>query len=222
MMKNKATKLAIIPAAAALTGAAFMTVPAQAGETTDHAKNAWTSSNLSYASDYDHKNFTNITDLLGVDNVDVLSGGIVNAPLVDTGDVLNGNGSNNATPIASGNGDILSGNDTPVASGNDVAAPVASGNDTDIPVEAPVASGNDVSAEAPVASGNDTAVDVPVEAPVASGNDAAVDVPVTADGNASGNNTDAGLGDITTEVTDVVDRTLSDLDSTLGLGSLLR
>lgn len=66
-----------------------------------------------------HGNNTNAGNV-GVD------GGVVNGPLV--GDVANG--------------PILSGNDTPIASGNEVNAPVGSGNDVN--VEAPVGSGNEV------------------------------------------------------------------------------
>ncbi|WP_100814464.1 hypothetical protein [Microbacterium lacus] len=56
-----------------------------------------------------------------------VDGGIINAPLVEG-------------PVVSDslNGDVLSGNDTPIGSGNDI----------DVPVEAPV--------EAPVGSGNNT------------------------------------------------------------------
>jgi hypothetical protein len=83
-----------------------------------------------------------------------------------------------------GNGALLSGNDTPIASGNDV-----SGND----VSAPVGSGNDVSApiEAPV--------EAPIDAPVVSGNDTDVDAPIDSD-------TDTGLsvGDIGAEVDSLV------------------
>ncbi|NYF16971.1 hypothetical protein HDC37_001796 [Microbacterium sp. AK009] len=71
---------------------------------------------------------------LSIDGVD---GGLINGPIV-SGSVID--------DVA--NGPILSGNDTPVVSGNEVQAPVASGNETS--VDAPVASGNEV------ASGNDT------------------------------------------------------------------
>jgi hypothetical protein len=89
-------------------------------------------------------------------------------------------------------GDIASGNQAPVASGNDVTAPVASGNDTSVtaPVEAPVGSGNDVSA--------------PVEAPVGSGNE-------------SSNSTDLSVGDIGADVDQLVENVTSDL----GLGDIL-
>ncbi|MGV2983282.1 hypothetical protein ACNPNP_06180 [Microbacterium sp. AGC85] len=68
-----------------------------------------------------------------------------------------------------GNGAILSGNDTPVASGNEVSgnevsAPVGSGNDVSAPIEAPVQVPVEAPVEAPVASGNDTSVDAPVDA----------------------------------------------------------
>lgn len=91
---------------------------------------------------------------LGVD------GGLVNAPLVEgplVADVANGPiASGNDTPVASGN-ETLNGNDT--LSGNDVSAPVASGNDVSAPVDAPVGSGNDTVVDAPVGSGNDTSSD---------------------------------------------------------------
>ncbi|AZC13278.1 MULTISPECIES: hypothetical protein [unclassified Microbacterium] len=70
-------------------------------------------------------------------SVDGVDGGLVNGPIV-SGPVVD--------DVA--NGPILSGNDTPIASGNEVQAPIASGNDTS--VDAPIGSGNEV------ASGNDT------------------------------------------------------------------
>lgn len=77
-----------------------------------------------------------------------------------------------------GNGALLSGNDTPIASGNEV-----SGND----VSAPVVSGNDVSAP----------IEAPIDAPVVSGNDTSVDAPV-------GNGTGISVGDIGAEVDDLL------------------
>ncbi|TQK20638.1 hypothetical protein FBY40_3177 [Microbacterium sp. SLBN-154] len=70
-------------------------------------------------------------------SIDGVDGGLVNGPIV-SGPVVD--------DVA--NGPILSGNDTPIASGNDVQAPIVSGNDTS--VDAPIGSGNEV------ASGNDT------------------------------------------------------------------
>lgn len=81
-------------------------------------------------------------------------------------------------------GDVLSGNQTPVASGNDVQAPVASGNDVQAPVDVPVGSGNETGIEAPV-------------------------VPETSIG--------GSVGDIGTQVGDLVDGLTSNLD----LGGLL-
>lgn len=91
-----------------------------------------------------------------------------------------------------GNGAILSGNYTPVLSGNETTAPVLSGNDTN--VDAPVASGNEVANDLGsgnvVGSGNDTAV---------SGNDTGVSV------GDIGADVDTMVDDITTEVDDLVD-----------------
>jgi len=228
MMKNKTAKLTIIPATAALAGAAFMVTPASASETHE-AHNASSGTPVSSVEhnaqfqDNGQKLLTRITDLLGLEKVNVLNGGVVNTdgPLLSTGDIasgdnLNGNGSGNSAPIASGNGDILSGNDTPVASGNETTAPIASGNEVTAPVEAPVASGNEIVTEAPVASGNDTSVEapveVPVEAPVASGNEGSASV----DGNSSATEvSNNSLGNIGATVKDTVDGTLSGLDGLL-------
>lgn len=92
-------------------------------------------------------------------------------------------------------GDILSGNQAPIASGNDVTAPVGSGNDVAAPVD----------------------VTAPIEAPVGSGNDTSVDAPVDA-----GTDTGLSVGDIGADVSDIVDNVTGDLDSVLDLGGLLR
>lgn len=83
-----------------------------------------------------------------------------------------------------GNGALLSGNDTPIASGNEV-----SGNE----VSAPVGSGNEVTAP----------VDAPVDAPVGSGNDTSVDAPVDSD-NDTGLSLDGIGGDIGADVDSLV------------------
>lgn len=113
-------------------------------------------------------------------NGDIANGGIVNAPLVD-GPLLDDS-------LTSDIGDVASGN--AVASGNDtsVEAPV------DVPVEAPIGSGNDV--EAPVGSGNDTSV----------GDTGTGDI---------------GTGDIGAEVNDLVDNTLDDAIGDIDLGAIL-
>lgn len=91
-------------------------------------------------------------------------------------------------PVVSdiGNGAILSGNDTPIASGNEVSAPVGSGNEVTAPVEAPI--------EAPI--------ETPVDAPLVSGNDTSVDAPVDSD-NDTGLSLD-GIGDIGADVDSLV------------------
>ena len=104
-----------------------------------------------------------------------------------------------------GVGDIGSGNQTPIGSGNEVAAQIGSGNDVSAPIEAPIGSGNDTSVEAPV--------DVPVEAPVGNGTDVST----------------GGIGtDIASDVNDVVDGVtgdvgdlVDDVTSDLDLGGLL-
>ena len=108
-----------------------------------------------------------------------IDGGLVNGPLVS--DI--------------GNGAILSGNDTPVLSGNDVSAPVGSGND--VGIEAPIGSGNDVGNGNVVGSGNDTGVTVgDVGAEV--GN---VTSDITSD---IGAEVDDLVGDVSSEVDDLV------------------
>lgn len=122
---------------------------------------------------------TSIRDALdlGLTGGDILEGGLVNV-----GDI--------------GGGAILSGNDTPIGSGNDVSvdAPVASGNE--------VGNGNEVSPEVGNGSGN------------GNGN-----------GNASGNDTSVGdvgaevgdiAGDVSSEVGDVTGDIGADVDDAVG------
>jgi hypothetical protein len=141
----------------------------------------------------------------------LIDGGLINGPIVETGDIGSGN---EASDIGSGNeagngNEVGSGNET--GSGNDVQAPIGSGNDV------PVGSGNDVDApvdvpieapvDAPVGSGNDTSVDAPVDAPVGNGTETGVE---TGDANT---NTDLG-----TSVSNSVDALLNDTLGGLGLG----
>lgn len=111
-----------------------------------------------------------------------IDGGLINGPLVS--DSLN--------PA------VLSGNDTPVLSGNDVSGNL-SGND----VSAPVGSGNDVSA--------------PVDAPIVSGNDVSGNevgsVGDVANGTDVGGDTGVSVGDIGAEVDDLVGDVSGDVDS---------
>jgi hypothetical protein len=119
-------------------------------------------------------------------------------------DVLNTNGSGNDVSPTTGigdvsvidgpivGGDVLSGNQTPVGSGNDVQAPVGSGNDVSAPVDAPVGSGNDTG----VSTGD-----------VSSSVDGLV-------GDVTGS-----VGDISGSIGDIVDGATGDLD--LGLGDIL-
>jgi hypothetical protein len=106
-------------------------------------------------------------------------------------------------PVVSdiGNGALLSGNDTPIASGNEVSgnevsAPVGSGNEVSAPIEAPV------EVEAPV----EAPIEAPVDAPVGSGNDTSVDAPVDSD-----NDTDLSLDDIGSDIGADVDSLVSGL-----------
>jgi hypothetical protein len=114
---------------------------------------------------------TDVSPDTSVGDVSVIEGPLVNGPLL---------------------GDVLSGNQTPVGSGNDVQAPIGSGNDVQVPIEAPV--------EAPVGSGNDTAID----APVGSGNESDNDTSI------------GGIGNIGAEVNDIVDDVTSGLGVDLG------
>jgi hypothetical protein len=130
----------------------------------------------------------------------LIDGGLINGPIVETGDIGSGN---EASDIGSGNeagngNEVGSGNET--GSGNDVQAPIGSGNDV------PVGSGNDV--DAPV----DVPIEAPVDAPVGSGNDTSVDAPVDAP---VGNGTNTDLG---TSVSNSVDALLNDTLGGLGLG----
>lgn len=102
-----------------------------------------------------------------------VDGGLINGPLVS--DVANG--------------PILSGNDAPVASGNDVQAPVASGNDTT--VDAPVGNGNHVGSGNQAGNGNEVSTSPNV---------------------GSGNHTGASLSDIGADVDDVT----SDIGAEVG------
>lgn len=111
-----------------------------------------------------------------------IDGGLINGPIVS--DSLNGA--------------VLSGNDTPVLSGNDVSDNL-SGND----VSAPVGSGNDISA--------------PIEAPVGSGNEVGNGTELgTGNVVGSGNDTGVSVGDIGADVDDLVGDIGADVDTLVG------
>lgn len=100
------------------------------------------------------------------------------------------------------NGAVGSGNDAPIGSGNDVSAPIGSGNDTS--VDAPVGSGNEVGNGNETGNGNN----------VGSGNDTSVADTDTSVGDIGAEVGDV-VGDVTSDVDDVVSDVTSDLDSTL-------
>ncbi|MET0296405.1 MAG: hypothetical protein ABW024_03325 [Microbacterium sp.] len=138
-MRTNKTRIATLAAAgagAAAIAIAGFAMPASADdsyeETTTHTQVAGSFDTLGEA-------FQTWVGDITAGNIGV-DGGLVNGPLVS--DVANG--------------PILSGNDVPVGSGNDVSAPVGSGND--VAVDAPVGSGNEVGNGNAVGSGNDTGV----------------------------------------------------------------
>lgn len=189
MRTTKKTRLSLIAAgtgAAALAVAGFA-LPANADDHSTSTEESTTTTTTDLTSSFDAFQ-TWVNDALSVSDNQTVTGV---SPDTSVGDVTLVEG-----PLVSDslNGDLLSGNQTPIASGNDVAAPVVSGNDTNVeaPVDAPVGSGNDVSA--------------PIEAPVGSGNE-------------THNDTDAGVsvGDIGADVDDLVDSITTDLD----LGDIL-
>lgn len=162
-------------AALALTGFAL---PATADDGSSSVDDSTTSTDVTGSTDAIQDI---VRDLILASGNDTSTGDIgLDGPLVDG-------------PVVSdiGNGAILSGNDTPIASGNEV-----SGNE----VSAPVGSGNEVSApvEAPI--------EAPVDAPVGSGNDTIVDAPVESD-----NDTGLSLGDIGGDIGADVDSLVSGL-----------
>ncbi|CDJ99465.1 exported hypothetical protein [Microbacterium sp. C448] len=147
-MRKNTTRIGMMGAAglgAAALAVAGFAIPANAAESTTEDTSTRTSVTGMFDIVDDLLAGVSAGDLVvspdtNAGNVGV-DGGIINAPSVEG-------------PVVSDslNGDVLSGNDTPIGSGNKVQAPVdapiGSGNDIDVPVEAPV--------EAPVGSGNDT------------------------------------------------------------------
>ncbi|MCE7481342.1 MULTISPECIES: hypothetical protein [Microbacterium] len=139
-------------AALALTGFAL---PATADDGSSSVDDSTTSTDVTGSTDAIQDI---VRDLILASGNDTSTGDIgLDGPLVDG-------------PVVSdiGNGAILSGNDTPVASGNEVSgnevsAPVGSGNEVSAPVEAPIEAPVEAPVDAPVGSGNDTTVDAPVE-----------------------------------------------------------
>ncbi|MEW1976240.1 hypothetical protein AB0301_14360 [Microbacterium profundi] len=157
-------------AALALTGFAL---PATADDGSSSVDDSMTSTDVTGSTDAIQDI---VRDLILASGNDTSTGDIgLDGPLVEG-------------PVVSdiGNGAILSGNDTPIASGNEVSAPVGSGNEVTAPVEAPI--------EAPI--------ETPVDAPLVSGNDTSVDAPVDSD-NDTGLSLD-GIGDIGADVDSLV------------------
>jgi hypothetical protein len=166
-MRKNTTRIGILATAgagAAALALAGFALPANASDTASTWEDTTTSTSTSSSIDGFRAMVHDLIQANGTDttagNVG-LDGGVINAPLVQgplVGDVASGPIlSGNDTPVASGN-ETANGNE--VASGNEVSAPVGSGNDVSAPVEAPVGSGNDTSVDAPVGSGNDTGLDV--------------------------------------------------------------
>jgi hypothetical protein len=117
---TKKTAFGIAGAAAATLLTVGFAAPAMADTSSDSST---TESMSSWSSVTDLTN--DLTTALSTG--DLFTTPVVIAPNVDTGDLSVG--------------DVASGNQAPIASGNEVAAPVASGNETS--VTAPVASGNE-------------------------------------------------------------------------------
>jgi len=142
------------------------------------------------------------TSVDAVDSLDAFQGWVWVDDALDANDNTIGNfavdGGLIDGPLVSdvGNGPILSGNDAPIASGNDVSAPVGSGND--------------VSVDAPVGSGNDVGNDVGHGTNLGSGNDTGASV----------GDVGAEVGDLTSEigthVEDLVGDVSSDVDDLVG------
>ncbi len=121
--------------------------PTPAGSTSNSSLESNSSSSSDRASNSSFENALDAAILSKLTNT--FSGGDVNTDASGTS-ILNG-------PLVSGNEigngtSLLNGNNTPIASGNDVAAPIASGNDTsvDAPVTAPVDVAAPVDVTAPV------------------------------------------------------------------------
>ena len=137
-MRKNTTRIGTMAAAglgAAALAVAGFAIPANAAESTTQDTSTQTSATGMFDLLDDVLASVSAGDLLvspdtNAGNVGV-DGGIINAPLVEG-------------PVVSDslNGDVLSGNDTPIGSGNEVQAPIGSGNDIQAPVEAPVGSGN--------------------------------------------------------------------------------
>lgn len=152
-MRNK-NRLGLLTAAGAGVAALALTgfaLPATADDGSSSVDDSTTSTDVTGSTDAIQDI---VRDLILASGNDTSTGDIgLDGPLVDG-------------PVVSdiGNGAILSGNDTPIASGNEVSgnevsAPVGSGNEVSAPVEAPI----EAPVDAPVGSGNDTTVDAPVE-----------------------------------------------------------
>lgn len=189
-MRKNTTRLGVLATAGAGVAALAVTglgLPAMADDST------WST---------DESTSTTTSDLTGsfdalqelIDEAIIASGTVTEVtPDVSVGDI--GGGSVVEGPVVSDslNGDIGSGNDTPIGSGNDI--PVGSGNEVTAPIEAPVGSGNDTSVDAPVGSDNGVG-----------------DI---------GASVDDAVGDIGGTVGDVVDGSIGDLTGDLDLGGLL-
>lgn len=219
-MRTYNTKTRIGMIAAAGTGAAALAVagfalPASADDNVTSTDASTTATQFVDASD---PFYTWVSDLID-------SGDFTASPQTAVGDIAN------VGPLVQGplvsdslNGDVASGNQTPVVSGNDTTAPIGSGNDT----TAPIGSGNDLGSGNEVGSGND--VTAPVDAPVGSGNDTGVstgDAGVsTGDNGASVGDISGSVEDISGSVDDVVGGVTSGVDDVvdgaLDLGGILR
>ncbi|MFJ6653781.1 hypothetical protein ACIQLJ_13410 [Microbacterium sp. NPDC091313] len=193
MRTSKNTRLGIIAGtgAAALAVAGFA-LPAHAADQDSSVQESTTTTTAAITSSFEAlqawvTDTARVTDALNTNG----SGNTV-APNTGIGDVSVVEG-----PLVGG--DVLSGNQAPVGSGNDVAAPVGSGNDVTAPVEAPIGSGNDTGVSTGDVSGS-------------------VDGLV---GDVSGSIGDVtgSVGDISGEVGGIVDNATGDLD--LGLGDIL-
>ncbi|MES2866638.1 MAG: hypothetical protein V4703_07745, partial [Actinomycetota bacterium] len=125
-------------AALALTGFAL---PATADDGSSSVDDSMTSTDVTGSTDAIQDI---VRDLILASGNDTSTGDIgLDGPLVEG-------------PVVSdiGNGAILSGNDTPIASGNEVSAPVGSGNEVTAPVEAPIEAPIETPVDAPLVSGN--------------------------------------------------------------------
>lgn len=180
---RKMTRLGILTTAgagAAALAIAGFALPASADDGWDETHES-TSTQTDFMSSIDGVTAW-LTDALDVSGNDTAVGN-VDGSLIDAS-VVEG-------PLVS-DSPILSGNDTPVGSGNEVDAPVGSGNEVSAPIDAPVGSGNEVS-DNEVGSGN-----------------------ATGSGNETDTDTGLSVGDIGADVDDVVGDVSGDVDSLVG------